>query len=298
MSDLSTYHLGRQSADFRSPYQDKDKVYGGLRLDGATVDKAHFEHCTFSNVSFKNVTLSGGHFVDCVFIGCYFRRTRLVNSHFVGCRFFECKFARATIEACSFRFSSFRDCQIPFDELFHSLPSEPNIREELTRNLSLASSRLGLSSEARKYRMAEIKAREEHLLAAVLGNSQWYLDHFETVQRVRAFGQWLLSLLNRWLWGYGEKSSVLIRNLLLISFLIFPGLFYLLRGQLRPRMDRDMTLWDTIYFSLENVTPGGIVSGVIAEGNAVRFLAGLESILGVTALALFASYILRWSLHR
>ena len=297
MSDLSTYHLGRQSSDFSPPYRGQDKVYGGLRLDGATVDKAHIEHCTFSNVSFKNVTLSG-HFVDCVFIGCYFRRTRLVNSQFVGCRFFECKFARATIEACSFRFSSFRDCQIPFDELFHSLPSEPNIREELTRNLSLASSRLGLSSEARKYRMAEIKAREEHLLAAFLGESRWYSDHFETLQRVRAFGQWLLSLLNRWLWGYGEKSSVLIRNLLLISFLLFPGLFYLLRSQLRPSTDRDMTLWDTIYFSLENVTPGGIVSGVIAEGNAVRFLAGLESILGVTALALFASYILRWSLHR
>lgn len=146
--------------------------------------------------------------------------------------------------------------------------------------------------------MVEIKAREEHLKAAFLGKSQWYLDHFETLQRVRAFGQWLLSLLNRWLWGYGEKSSILIRNLLLISFLLFPCLFYLLRSQLRHSTDRHMTLWDTMYFSLENVTPGGIVSGVIAEGNAVRFLAGLESILGVTALALFASYILRWTLHR
>ncbi|MDA2930652.1 pentapeptide repeat-containing protein [Acidobacteria bacterium AH-259-O06] len=298
MSDLSIYHLGRQAADFTPPYRDQDKVYGGLRLDGNTVDKAHIEHCTFSNVSFKDVTVNSGHFVDSVFIGCYFRRTQLVNSHFVGCRFFECRFARVSIQACSFRFSSFRDCQIPFDELFHSLPSEPNIREELTRNLSLASSKLGLSSEARKYRMAEIKAREEHLSAAFLGKSQWYLDHFDAVRRVRAFGQWLLSLLNRWLWGYGEKWSVLIRNLLLISLVLFPGLFYVFRNQLRHVTDRDTTFLDTIYFSLENVTPGGIVSGVIAEGNTVRFLAALESILGVIALALFASYIFRWSLHR
>lgn len=49
----------------------------------------------------------------------------------------------------------------------YSLPQEPNIREELARNLALESSHLGLGSEARAYRLEEIRAREEHLLGAI-----------------------------------------------------------------------------------------------------------------------------------
>lgn len=298
MPDLSSYHLGRELVQLQAPYGGCDKTYAAQRLDDEIIVDARFEHCTLSNLSFKGATVKRAHFLNCVFIGCYFRRAQFVDSRFVGCRFFDCNFAHVAVQSCDFRFSSFHSCQIPYAELSYSLPTEPNIREQLTRILSLESSRLGLSSEARLYRMAEIKAREEHLFAAFSGQSHWYREHFDFVGRVRCLGEWILSLFNRWLWGYGERSWVLIRNLLALSLFVFPALFYWFRDQFTHRNGDEPGLWDAINFSLQNVTPAGVVSQLVPEGPTVRFLAGFESLLAVVAVALFASYIFRWSLHR
>lgn len=298
MGDLSSYQLGRSSDTLAEPFRGADRVYGGQRLDGRAIEEANFQHCSFANLSFKGVSFRNGSFVNCVFIGCYFRRAELVNTRFIGCRFFDCVFRHAAVKGCDFRFSTFRDCQIPFAEMRYSLPSEPNIREELARNLALESSRLGLSSESRAYRMEEIRAREEHLVAAVLGRSQWYRDHYDLLGRVQAFGNWCFSLLNRWLWGYGERARVLVRNLALVALLVFPVFFYFLRSQLSRSDDGDLSLLDLLFFSLGNIMPAGITSGVVAVGATARLLAGFESLIGIVALALFASYIFRWSLHR
>ena len=119
----------------------------------------------------------------------------------MGCKFLDCNFSHIAIKSCDFRHSLFKDCQLPFAEMRHSFPPEPNLREELARNLALASSQLGLSSEARQYRMEEIRAREAHLRAAIVAESQWYREHFDAFARVRAAAQLSASLGNRWLWG-------------------------------------------------------------------------------------------------
>lgn len=295
---IAAYFLGRPVGDLREPYRDSDRAFGGMRLDEKTVRNGDFSHCTFANVSFKGVVLQSSTFLDCVFIGCYFRRAELDNSTFVGCRFIDCNFSHVAIKSSDFRHSSFRGCQVSFSELLHSLPSEPNLREDLARNLSLESSRLGLSGEARKYRMEEIRAREENLRSAILGRSQWYRQHFDGLARAQALVQLLLSLLNRWLWGYGERIRTLVRNLLVAALLAFPLLFYLFRDGLTHISKASVGPWDLLYFSLENVIPAGIDSGVQAVELAPRILAGVESVFGVVAIALFASYVFRWSLHR
>lgn len=295
---LSAYHLGRQVAAFEAPYSGTDKAFAAQRHDGAVISSPSYEHCTFASLSFKKAKFQDGKFLDCVFIDCYFRRAELTNCDFVGCRFFDCNFNHVALKSCGFRFSIFRGCQIAYSEIEYSLPREPNLREELTRNLSVESSRLGLSQEARRYRIAEIHAHEEHLRAAISGKSQWYREHFDGLGRFRAFLEWTFSLLNRWLWGYGEHAVVLVRNLIVLTFLIFPVVFYTFKTQLSHTSGRPIELLDPLYFSLENVIPAGVVSGIIATGPATRFLAGLESLFGVVALALFAAYVFRWSLHR
>lgn len=187
---------------------------------------------------------------------------------------------------------------MPFSEFRHSFPSEPNLREELARNLALESSRLGLSSEARQFRMTEIQAGEAHLLAAIWGESTWYREHFDGFARVKAATQLSLSFGNRWLWGYGERAWVLVRNLLFFGLFFFPFLLFLLRDGLAHSLRKEIGFEDVLYFSLQNILPGGIQSGVTAVGLAARIVSGLESVLGVVAIALFASYVFRWSLHR
>lgn len=297
-TDASAYLLGRKSGHLDAPYQGTDLTFGAVRLDGKRIDSGAFSHCTFANISFKEVEVRNSSFLNCVFIGCYFRRADLVNSHFVGCKFFDCNFSHVAIKSCDFKHSSFRGCQLPFSEFRHSLPSEPNLREELARNLALESSRLGLSFESRQYRMTEIRARESHLLAAIRGDSQWYKNHFDGFARMQAVAQLSISLCNRWLWGYGEHAWVLVRNLLLLGLLIFPIMFFLLRDSLVHARQSDIRFLDVMYFSLQNILPAGIESGVTAVGLVARTFAGIESVLGVVAIALFASYVFRWSLHR
>lgn len=297
-AESAAYALGRVLGELQEPYQARDLAFGATRLDEKTIRNGDFQHCTFANVSFKMVLLQSSSFLNCVFIGCYFRRAQLVDSSFVGCRFIDCNFTHVAIKSSRFPYSSFRGCQLPFAELLHSLPPEPNLREALARNLFLESSRLGLSSQARQYRLAEIHAREDHLRAAILGRSQWYKEHFDAIARLRATANLMLSLLNRWLWGYGERVWTLFRNLLVLALLLFPFAFYLVRDGLTKSAAGAINNWDLVYFSIENVVPAGIESGVQAVALAPRILAGVESVFGVIAIALFASYIFRWSLHR
>ncbi|MCO6414086.1 MAG: pentapeptide repeat-containing protein [Thiogranum sp.] len=297
-AEAGTYIAGRKLGQLEEPYQASDLTFGSIRLDGRSLKNADYQHCTFANISFKEARLQSSTFLDCVFIGCYFRRAELVNSSFVGCRFIDCQFTHIAVKSSRFPHSLFRGCQIDIEELEHNLPPEPNIREVLTRNLSLESSKLGLSTQARAYRMAEIRAREAHLRAAIAGQSQWYRDHFDGLARLRALLQLILSLLNRWLWGYGERVATLLRNLVLVAVFLFPACFYILRDGLRKEGHAPIEPLDLVYFSLDNVLPSDIRSGIQAIDLVPRVLAASESIFGVIVLALFAAYIFRWSLHR
>ena len=186
-ADSAAYFIGRPVADLQDPYCAEDCAFGSVRLDGQHIKDGDFAHCTFANISFKEACIKDTRFLDCAFIGCYFRRAEIRSSHFIGCKFVDCNFSHIAIKSCDFKYSSFRRCQLPFSEILDCMPSEPNLREELARNLYLASSELGLSGDARRYRMEEIRARENSYRAAVAGRSSWYREHFDGFARVRVF---------------------------------------------------------------------------------------------------------------
>lgn len=296
--DPAAFVFGKRIAILSHPFRRDDCVFGSAQLDAQEIKQGHFERCTFANISFKKSVLRNTEFKHCVFVGCYFRRAELIDCGFVGCRFLECNFNHIALKSCDFRYANFRRCQLPFDELQHCLPSEANLREDLARNLSLESTHLGLSAEARRYRMAEIRAREANLRAAVLGQSQWYREHYDPAARTMALGGLILSLLNRWLWGYGQRSWVLVLNLAVAGFGIFPAIFYLLRDGIQKTSRQHVTVSDLFYFSLEHILPTDIHSGIEAVSLGARIAASTEAVIGIVALALFASYIYRWSLHR
>ena len=276
---------------------DIDRTFAVQRLEKIEVEDANYKHCTFINVGFKEVKFKNSEFFNCIFVGCYFRRTQFFNCSFLGCNFIDCKFPYISINSCDFRYSNFRDCQILFSEIKHSLPSEPNLREDLSRNLALESQKLGLHQEAKRYKTIRMNAHEEHLKAAFFGESTWYQEHFDMIARTRAFFEWLISRVNGCLWGYGEDIFILIRNLAIV-LILFPLLFFLCSGELEHKSGHTITSQDIFYFSLENILPAGVVSGVTATGRITQLLAGLESFIGVLLTALFAMYIFRWSLQR
>ncbi len=293
----SAYLVGRKQAALKPPYSTSDAVFAADRIDGTELADLTFQHCTFANVSFKKVVLQRVNFVNCIFIGCYFRRARICETNFKGCRFFDCDFPHVAISGSDFRYSTFHGCVVPYEEMEHSLPGEPNLRRDLARNLSLEAIEGGRAREARAYRRCEIRAREDHLWAALTGQSQWYRDHFDAWRRLGAFVQWVGSKANGFLWGYGEKVSALLRSYLLLGLIVFPLLFYLSADGLRFPQDLSQST-AILLFSLELIVPAGLESGTEAASGLTRMLAGVEAVLGVVFLGLLASYILRWSLRR
>ena len=294
----SIYFLGRPVRKLQNPYSGVDQTYCTERHDDKRIDSANFQHCTFANLGFKGTIFKNAQFLDCAFVNCYFRRSELSNCKFTGCRFIDCNLDRIVIKHCDFQYSHFRDCHIAYSEMKYSLPRPPNLREVLCRNLAVETWRLGLSLEAKQYRIAELQAREEHLRAAALHESQWYEEHFKGWRRVSASVNWAFSVVNRWLWGYGQRSLRLLMWALILPVFVFPALFWAFIDHLSHRTRSDISLPDLIVFSLMNFIPTRLTADVIPTSVCTQLIAGLESLVGIIIAGLLAAYIFRWMLYR
>jgi hypothetical protein len=143
----------------------------------------------------------------------------------------------------------------------HSLPREPNLREELAHELAIASDVCGRSAEGRLYRLAAIQAREDHLYAAILGSSDWYRRHYPGLRKVKAVGQFVASKANGLIWGHGEKWSVIIKNLVVLVFIIFPTALWFARAGLEHKSE-ELNVGDLMWISATTIVPiGGVISG-------------------------------------
>ena len=231
--DTWTYGLRRELANLDEALNcTSDKIFAGERLDGRAIEAGTFQHCTFANISFLKTKISNVTFVDCVFTGCYFRRAIINGCSFTGCRFVGCDFSHLSMMATNLMYARFKECMINYEIVRLNLPNEHNLREELCRNLNVEATRLGYLSEARSFRLEEVRAREENLWAAILWKTEWYRRHYYGARRIRAGLELGWSYVNRILWGYGERVRILILNLALFIFVVLPLLFWLFDPEL------------------------------------------------------------------
>lgn len=276
----------------------EDRLFAAQRLDGSKVIDKRFHHCTFSNVSFKDVELTHCEFLDCAFIGCYFRKSQIRDCRFPGSKFYGCQFPRVSVQSCDFRYASFGGCVIPYSEMEDNLPSELNLRQELTAILAHASEMLGLTKEARNYRLQSIKAQESHLWAAVRSASSWYQNHYQGVRRWTALISFLASKLNGLLWGYGERWVVLLRNLILLTFVFFPLLLLLSRDGLSVQGQFNVSISDIMWLSIRTILPGISAFDVVAISNTTKAILTAEVFSGIVIAGLFVTFLFRSIVRR
>lgn len=297
------YFHGRAAGTVQSPFKECDQLFAGQRLDGEIIASPTYEHCTFANVSFKTAKLEGGRFVNCVFVACFFRKTDIRSCSFSSCRFIDCEFPEASFSGCDFRYTRFVGCYIPVDDIEHNLPSEPNLREHLSGNLAREAALLGDPHTARRFRLLEVSAREANGWAAVIGKTKWYRDHYDLRARITTLLRLAGSVLNRVLFGYGERLWVLIRNFALASLLVFPGFYFFSVGGLSGSTLAGTPVlqspsWAALEFSLKNAVVGALASQIDAVTLAVRAAAAIQIVLTAIWGSLVASYLFRWSLQR
>jgi len=304
------YLIGRPQADLTELLTEsaktstridaEDKLFAATRLDETNfggINDARFAHCTFANVSFKGLRLDGVTFKDCVFVACYFRAAKWTNCHFQSCRFVDSHVERIQITTTRFFYCEFSGCFIPYDRIRSSFPNEANLRRDLAHNLAIQAAELGYSDDARKFRLCEIEANEAELRGAFWRENDYFETHYPTFRsQIRAGATLTVSRLNRWLWGYGEKASVLVRNLALLALLAFPVFFYFARAGLH-KDHGDLSLLDIFYFSMQHILEPAVSSGITPTGWAFS-AAAIEGLLGLIIAGLLVSYIFQWILRR
>lgn len=292
------YIVGRKTGDWpvaTTPAQ--GLIFAAEHKDCSTLENLEFQHCTFANVSFKEADIRNCRFINCAFLNCYFRKTELTGSTFVGCKFLSCDFPKIIVQSCDFRYSKFENCVLPFDEMEHSLPREPNLREELADRLAIASDAIGLQNDRRKYRLAAIQAKKEHLKAAILSKSEWYRRHYSGLRRLSAFAQLITSYFYDIVWGHGEKPIILIRNILILAFVVFPLLLWFVHDSLN-QFSEPLGISDVIWLSVATFISVESVNVVSATGTLARIILTIEAFLGFVSFGLLITLLVRWMFKR
>lgn len=296
---MSVY-LIRGSSDTLTPDLGgaEDCLFVNQRFDDQTLPEGLYVRCTFANVSFLRATLDRVRFSACVFEDCYFRETTLNTCRFSGTRFIDCDFVKPTILGCDFSYARFRGCFPPKEEIEASLPAEHNMREALTSNLASEAEKAGNQTEARKYRLAAIRAGEQHLLAGARARTQYYRDHFpNSLDRIGALSRYLLSRLNGYLWGYGERGWPLLRSVIAVALVIWPILFQLARRSIENGSGHRPSYGDCIWLSVASILGNSGAAGFATTGFA-RALVLTEGAIGLVSLGLFVTYLFRYVTRR
>ena len=127
---------------------------------------------------------------------------------------------------CTFDYCKFEGCFIKYNDLLQSLSKRPNIRWELCKNLSLECLKLGHEDEYRKYYFEEKEASEQYYWKKFWHKgSDKYYRKYNAIDQLSGLGNYILSKANKILWGYGEKLTRLIFNVIIV-LLIFMLMYY------------------------------------------------------------------------
>ena len=201
----------------------------GLRVEQTQIDKCYLRNvnlrwAVFRDVGFKNARFAGCNLSQVSFTECYLRRAQfekcdLVNSHFDACDFSQAEMKESRID-----FASFKNCEIGLSNIQFRTDATPQAMVRVCRSLKLNAMSMGNFADAGELTYLE-KTFERR---AHFGRREW--------------GAWAGSMLQNWLWGYGEKPW---RLALFMAFNIVA--FGTLLHWVDPLPDK--TWWEHIYFS-------------------------------------------------
>lgn len=207
----------------------KDYIFSNEKLDdNGKIQDSTIKNSTFSEIGLKNSKISQCDFSFCVFIDCYFKNTEIKRVNFTGCKFINCIFSgsKLTFENCDFKYAIFENCYIPYDKMKENLPpEEENLRSALCRNLSIQCSLQGDYDNYKLYLFEDRKAGEVHEIRKLFHKTGSYYDKkFNFLEGIAGLFNFLRSKISKHLWGYGERMTTLVRNIILIIALF--GILY------------------------------------------------------------------------
>jgi hypothetical protein len=137
-----------------------------------------------------------------------------------------------------------------------------------------------------------ISARQQHLVGAIRGENSWYQEHFSGFARLLAALRWLASRVNGWIWGHGEKWHVLARNLVIMTLVVFPALFWIASDGL-DKNSGPLNPVDYFAVSVASVLSAAHISTVELADTTTRLVAASAAFAGIVSAGLFITILFR-----
>lgn len=243
--------------------------------------------------------MKGSSFKDCsftqsIFEDSYFRKAIFKNVRFTGSSFRFCNFDRASFQVCDFRYCNFFHCKLPKDEIISCLPSEPNLRRDLARNLRVNYESIGDKKTADTFLDIEIKASDDEFKAIFLSKMEYYKTHYNFLGQMQAGWKFLTSKFLGMLWGYGHSVGRLTLSYsvatCLLSFITYTKqIKFFVSGNTVPRgltilESIQMAFCETVHATSSSFAPSTLGGQLITLS---------ASLLGAIFLALLAATLYR-----
>jgi len=296
---MQQYFENREKESFKKLIENKDgenkiienKVYVNERPDKNWNSNNYIVHnSTFAKMGFREAKFNDDDLKFNVFIDCYFKRAKFNNVNFTGSLFINCNFDEVTLINCVFDYCKFENCIIQYKYLKESLAERANIRWEICKNMSLECLKLGQENEYRKYFFEEKKASETYYLKKFWHKgSDTYYKKYNGVDQLTGFVDYVLSKLNKLLWGYGEMISRLIINIVIVLGMFTVGYYMsvdVVGGSTK------MTIPIALYISISNFFT--VTCSYISDESIYKVLSIAEGGVGIVLMGFFVAALFRF----
>lgn len=285
-------------------------VYKNIDLDKLEIDSKHIivENDEYDDIElerkgtsrsiFKNLGLKNAKFKNCwinhtIIEDCYLKKAEFTNVDFTGTKFINCDLKRASFKSCNLRYTSFSKCKLNIPEILGSLPSEPNIKLALLKELRRNENEMGEEKSADFLLIKEIEEERILLKERFLARTSYFRVYENTFSRCGAFIKYILSIINDLIWGHGLKIFRLVRSTI-SAILFFAIVIFMSNQNYLGITNKEITLnfGQSLYLSL--ITFGTAGYGPYTPITTIsKAIFAIENILGLIFMGLFTAAIYR-----
>lgn len=262
--------------------------------DGLKISDKNISASSFVRLGMKETKISNSSFTQSNFEDSYFRKAEFKNVRFTGSSFRFCNFDKATFENCDFSYCSFYHCKLTTHEIKASLPSQPNLRKDIAKNLRANSEMMGDKESADIFLDTEIQADEEESWAIFQSDTEYYKKRYNVFDQVKSFLKFIGSKLSGVIWGYGHRVGRLFVSYFLFTCLWSFSTFIFKIDFHVPNevVPRSINFWESIYLGFgQTVGLSGLsFEPVTSTGELLMLLARF---MGTLFLALFVAAFYR-----
>ena len=171
-------------------------------------------------------------------------------------------------------------------------PEEENLRSALCRNLSIQCSLQGDYDNYKLYLFEDRKAGEVHEIRKLFHKTGSYYDKkFNFLEGIGGLFNFLRSKTSKHLWGYGERMTTLVRNIILIIAL-FSILYFAIPNCLQiENQVTTVSFTDAIFLSITSFF--NISTKVLFLSSCGRILWIIENVIGVILIGFFITALFK-----